>query len=67
MSVTTDTIQHLKLSQLQPDPEQPRKYFDEQGLQELADDIKARGIIEPIISGAALEEITTDNEEEKAA
>jgi ParB family chromosome partitioning protein len=31
-----------------PDPEQPRKEFDEQALQNLADDIKARGQLQPI-------------------
>src|SRR5271169_2550706 len=31
-----------------PDPEQPRKEFDEEQLQHLADDIKARGQLQPI-------------------
>lgn len=44
-----ETIQHIKLTDLHPDPHQPRKYFDPIALQELADDIKVRGIIEPII------------------
>lgn len=32
-----------------PDPNQPRKKFDEAALQELADDIKKNGLIQPIV------------------
>lgn len=38
----------VEISQLKPDPEQPRKIFDEDSLQELADSIRERGIICPI-------------------
>lgn len=34
---------------IEPDPEQPRKRFDEQALQELATSIKANGLIQPIV------------------
>lgn len=47
--VTDEIIQQIKLSDLQADPDQPRSFFDKDSLQELADDITARGIIEPII------------------
>lgn len=34
---------------INPDPNQPRKNFDETALQELADDIKKNGLIQPIV------------------
>ncbi|GHT71060.1 chromosome partitioning protein ParB [Spirochaetia bacterium] len=43
----------LPLGRLRPNPDQPRKYFDEAELQELADSIREHGIIEPIIAGDA--------------
>lgn len=34
---------------ISPDPNQPRKNFDETALQELADDLKKNGLIQPIV------------------
>lgn len=34
---------------ISPDPNQPRKNFDEDALQELADDLKKNGLIQPIV------------------
>lgn len=34
---------------VKPNPLQPRQYFDPQGLRELADSIRARGLLQPII------------------
>ncbi|WP_010630837.1 ParB/RepB/Spo0J family partition protein [Sporolactobacillus vineae] len=39
----------LKLSELRPNPYQPRKDFNEQGLEELAQSIRQHGIIQPLI------------------
>ncbi len=39
----------LPLAQVVPNPNQPRKYFDEDALQELAASIRERGVLEPII------------------
>lgn len=39
----------LRISQIEPDRNQPRKYFNEESLYELADSIAQYGIIEPII------------------
>ena len=39
----------LKLNQIEPNREQPRKNFDEDALQELADSIKKHGIIQPLV------------------
>lgn len=39
----------IPLAQITSSPENPRKHFDEQKLQELADSIKASGLLEPLI------------------
>ena len=45
----SDAVRFLKPSQLLPNPEQPRKEFEPQELQELADSIKAMGLLQPIL------------------
>lgn len=44
----TDIIQ-INLEDLRPNPYQPRKIFDEEKLQELADSIQKHGVFQPII------------------
>lgn len=39
----------IRLSQIEPDKNQPRKFFDEKALDELAASIKEHGLIQPII------------------
>lgn len=39
----------LPIEHLQPNPDQPRRVFDAEGIQELADSIKARGLLQPIL------------------
>lgn len=46
-------IVQLSVEKLVANPGQPRKYFDENELQELADSIKTFGIIQPIIAANA--------------
>ena len=41
--------QTVKLNLIEPNNEQPRKNFDEESLQELADSIKQYGILQPLI------------------
>ena len=48
-STSVDEIVELNLDELRPNPYQPRKVFDEEKLQELADSIKEHGVIQPII------------------
>ena len=43
----TETI--VKITQVEPNREQPRKNFDEDALQELADSIKQFGLLQPIL------------------
>ena len=39
----------LELSKIYPNPNQPRKNFDQKALEELSDSIKVHGLIQPII------------------
>lgn len=45
----SDHIYYLSTNKIYPNPNQPRKNFDEEALQELANSIKKSGIISPII------------------
>ena len=42
-------VQSIEVALIQPHPEQPRRHFDEGALQELAESIAKRGVIQPII------------------
>lgn len=42
-------VRMVRTSRVEPDRNQPRKSFDKEKLQELADSIKAKGLLEPII------------------
>jgi ParB family chromosome partitioning protein len=42
-------VQKILIEDIVPNPEQPRKEFDEQALSELADSIKRHGVLQPII------------------
>lgn len=44
-----DSISQIPLGSLQPDPQQPRKHFDEDSLAELATSIQEHGIVQPLI------------------
>lgn len=44
---TPDTM--VKISLVEPNREQPRKHFDEDGLLELAESIKQYGILQPLL------------------
>lgn len=44
-----ETAAKLKISMVEPDPDQPRKAFAEEQLRELADSIAEHGVIQPII------------------
>lgn len=47
VQVPADTM--MKISDIEPNREQPRKNFDKEALQELADSIRQFGIIQPIV------------------
>ena len=42
-------LRHIKLSEISPDPEQPRRHFDEASLEELAMSVHEHGILQPIV------------------
>lgn len=42
------SIQELSISMIQPNPNQPRREFDEERLEELASSIRALGLVQPI-------------------
>ncbi len=48
-SIDSDNIKEIKLIDIEPNKSQPRKSFDEEKLEELADSIKQNGIITPIL------------------
>lgn len=45
----THNLLNIPLEAINPNPDQPRKYFDEERLSELADSIRAKGVLQPII------------------
>ena len=52
--MVTDTLeatayQAIEVRRVRPDPEQPRKTFDEEALQELARSLKSNGLLQPIV------------------
>ena len=44
-----EVIQNLKVIEVEPNKEQPRRNFDEESIEELANSIKEYGVIQPII------------------
>ena len=48
-NVSRDTIQKIRVEQISPNPNQARINFDKAGLVELAESIKATGLLQPII------------------
>ena len=49
-----DTLQKLKLDQLQPGKYQPRTHMDQESLAELAESIKSQGVMQPILARALI-------------
>lgn len=44
-----DTLKNLKITEVEPNRNQPRKIFDQESLEELAESIKEYGLIQPIV------------------
>lgn len=49
VQVKTNTVTEMDINKIFPNPNQPRKHFDEEALQELSNSIKIHGIIQPIV------------------
>ena len=45
----TSELRYLKLTDIEPNPDQPRKDFDKDALAELAASIKEHGVVQPIV------------------
>lgn len=45
----TESIEELPIADIRPNPYQPRKEFDAEAMQELADSIREQGVFQPII------------------
>lgn len=48
-NVSSNDIEEIPVSEIRPNPYQPRKTFNEEALRELADSIKNYGVFQPII------------------
>jgi len=48
-SATEDDIKQIPISEIRPNPYQPRKTFNQEALEELAESIKNYGVFQPII------------------
>jgi ParB family chromosome partitioning protein len=44
-----ETLQRIPLEQIAPNPDQPRKSFDEESLRALADSLREHGVIQPVV------------------
>lgn len=42
-------LRYISIDKIEPDPDQPRRYFDEDELNELAKSIKEHGLLQPIV------------------
>lgn len=49
MSVPVGSVVEAEISKIVPNPQQPRKFFAEEKLRELADSIREKGILQPLI------------------
>jgi len=47
--VDSEKLREIDIDRIVPNTQQPRKYFNEEALNELADSIRAHGLIQPII------------------
>lgn len=46
---TMSQLRQLSIAQIVPDPDQPRRFFDEEALRELAASISEHGVVQPIV------------------
>ena len=46
---TMSQLRQLPIADIIPDPDQPRRFFDEEALRELADSVSRHGVVQPIV------------------
>ncbi len=49
LTASADQIQYITLDKIFPNPYQPRKHFEQEALEELAESIKDHGLLQPIV------------------
>jgi len=49
ITTSADQIQNIYLDEISPNPYQPRKHFEQEALEELAESIKDHGLLQPIV------------------
>ena len=49
LNLSDETLLHVSLEQIIPNPKQPRKHFSQKTLLELAQSIRAQGILQPLV------------------
>jgi ParB family chromosome partitioning protein len=49
LSATRGGVREIDIARIRPNPNQPRVQFDEEALDELADSIRERGVLQPIL------------------
>jgi ParB family chromosome partitioning protein len=42
-------FQHIPLADITPDPNQPRKFYEEQAMLELRESVRESGVLQPIL------------------
>ena len=48
VKLASKKIQYIPINHIAPNPAQPRRYFDQEGLRELAESIRQHGILQPL-------------------
>ena len=43
-------VLHISIEKIKPDPNQPRRFFDEKSLEELANSMREQGLLQPIVA-----------------
>lgn len=46
---TMSQLRQIPITDITPDPDQPRRFFDEEALRELADSVSRHGVVQPIV------------------
>ncbi|UTL72755.1 stage 0 sporulation protein Spo0J [Bacillus halotolerans] len=49
VDLSEETVEEIKVTDLRPNPYQPRKHFDDEGLAELKESVLQHGILQPLI------------------
>ncbi|HOO43487.1 MAG TPA: ParB/RepB/Spo0J family partition protein, partial [Bacillota bacterium] len=49
IDIDKEEVVDINLDHIQPNPFQPRRHFDEQSLNELAESIRSNGVLQPVI------------------